>query len=143
LRLDKAKVNLVPTGGAIKWFKLIGVPLGNATEDYPHGDEVQTVEQWIPPDVQEGLTHEVTNAILDDIDRGLPDGNRYIDSPRAIERSAWKLVERHCPGKSEGAYRRIIKTWVDAGLLYKREYNNPVDRKKAMGFWVEKDKRPA
>jgi hypothetical protein len=26
------------------WFKLMGVPLGNGSKLYPHGDEVQTVE---------------------------------------------------------------------------------------------------
>jgi hypothetical protein len=30
------------------WFRLVGVRLDNATETYPAGDEVQTVERWTP-----------------------------------------------------------------------------------------------
>ena len=33
-----------------KWFRLVGVPLGNGNELYPNGDEVQTVEPWTPPE---------------------------------------------------------------------------------------------
>ena len=35
LRMDKGKVNLVPPARKAQWFRLVGVPLGNATELYP------------------------------------------------------------------------------------------------------------
>jgi RecA-family ATPase len=49
IRMDSAKVNIAPPAAHAKWFRLIGIPLGNATEQYPHGDVVQTVEQWCHP----------------------------------------------------------------------------------------------
>jgi RecA-family ATPase len=50
VRVDYGKVNLVRRSPDAHWFRLIGVPLGNRTETYPHGDEVQTVVRWTPPD---------------------------------------------------------------------------------------------
>ncbi len=78
IRMDSGKVNIAPPLDEAKWFRLVGVPLGNATETYPHGDEVQTVEVWTPPDAWYGLSSHLLNRILDEIDAGLPDGNRYM-----------------------------------------------------------------
>ena len=44
LRLDSAKVNLLPPARKADWFRLVSVDLGNATADYPDGDRVQTAE---------------------------------------------------------------------------------------------------
>ena len=43
VRMDKGKVNIVPPSRQAKWFHLIGVPIGNVTEIYPNGDEVQVI----------------------------------------------------------------------------------------------------
>ena len=79
VRMDKGKVNITPPAAHAKWFKLVGVPLGNGTELYPHGDNVQTVEPWTPPDTWADLDADLQNRILDEIDVGLPNGNRYSD----------------------------------------------------------------
>ena len=44
IRLDSAKVNITPPMAEAKWFRLIGVDIGNGTALYPRGDQVQTVE---------------------------------------------------------------------------------------------------
>lgn len=51
LRMDNAKVNILPPSTAAKWFRLVSVPLGNCTALYPNGDDVQTVERWTPPSI--------------------------------------------------------------------------------------------
>jgi len=54
VRLDSSKVNIAPPATTARWFRLVGVRLGNGTDDYPtNGDEVQTVERWTPPDMGE------------------------------------------------------------------------------------------
>ena len=80
--------------------------------------------------------------ILDDIDAGLPDGNRFSDAPKADERAAWRVIETHCPGKSEGPARQIVKTWLGSGLLVRKKYRNPVERKEINGLWVDNLRRP-
>jgi RecA-family ATPase len=51
VRMDSAKVNITPPMAKAKWFRIVGVPIGNATKLYPSGDIVQTVEPWTPPDL--------------------------------------------------------------------------------------------
>lgn len=143
IRQDKAKVNLVRAGGPAKWFKLVGVRLDNATDLYPNGDEVQTVEPWSPSGLLADISVPVLNTILDDIDAGLPDGNRFSDAPNVSERAAWRVIEKHCPGKSEGPARQIIKAWIGSGLLVRKKYRNPIERKDVSGLWVNSTKRPS
>jgi hypothetical protein len=143
IRLDSAKVNIAPPLGDARWFQLVGVNIGNGTDLYPHGDEVQTVVPWTPPDTFAGLSNVVLNEILTDIEAGLPDGNRYTDGPNVTDRAAWRVIVKHCPAKSEAAARRIIKTWAMSGLLISRPYRNPGTSKTVNGFWIEAAKRPS
>jgi hypothetical protein len=142
IRMDSGKVNITKALSTSKWFRLVGVPLGNATDMYPSGDEVQTVEPWQPPDTWADLNSQQLNHILPAIDGGLPDGNRYTDAPNAADRAAWKVVQEHAPGKTEGQAREIIKTWVKNGVLEGRSYDNPATRKSVNGLWVDPQKRP-
>jgi hypothetical protein len=41
VRLDSAKVNVVPHAGRAAWFRLVSVPIGNGDNTYPTGDTVQ------------------------------------------------------------------------------------------------------
>jgi hypothetical protein len=62
VRLDSGKVNTAPPSRGATWFKLVGVPLGNGNEEYPNGDEVQTLIPWNPPETWEGLSSVQLNA---------------------------------------------------------------------------------
>jgi hypothetical protein len=98
IRLDSAKVNIAPPSIEAKWFRIVGVPLGNRTELYPHGDEVPTVEPWQPPDLWRGISNVTANEILDQIERGPAEGRRYSASNRgADERTAWQVVKATAP----------------------------------------------
>lgn len=141
IRLDNGKVNIIRGGGNPKWYRLIGVRLGNGNEMYPNGDEVQTVEQWQPPQVWTDLSDQLLNQVLTDIDAGLPDGERYSDTPRTTS-PAWMVVTRLCPTKTEGQAREIIKSWVRNGVLVHRNYYSPARRKDVTGLYVDSAKRP-
>jgi AAA domain len=136
IRMDSGKVNITPPMGAARWFRLVGVPLGNATDTYPSGDEVQTVEPWEPPDTWAGMSADLLNRIKADINAGMADGTRYTDASAAKARAAWRVVQRHAPTKTEAQAREVIKTWVKNGVLVNREYENPVDRKTAVGLYL-------
>jgi hypothetical protein len=138
IRLDPAKVNITRRGGTPTWFHLAGVPIGNATEEYPNGDTIQVVEPWSPPDAWDGLSTDTLNAILTEIDKGLRDengrldGRRYSSAPSAKqERAAWTVVARICPHKSCSQCREIIRAWEKNGLLVSRDYDDPEQRKPA------------
>jgi hypothetical protein len=137
-RIDSAKVNLCPPGET-RWFQLISVALGNGTEDYPSGDEVQSVEVWTPPDVFRLLTIRVINQILDQIDNGLPGdppGRRYSPTPRDSDRAAWAVVQEHSPGLTKEQCQHVIKTWVKNEVLKPESYHDPEQRRERQGLIV-------
>jgi hypothetical protein len=141
IRMDSAKVNIAPPMTKARWFKLVGVPLGNATELYPNGDEVQTVEPWSPPQTWDGLDIGTLNRILDAIEAGLADGSRYSNDNAAKTRAAWKAVKIHAPQKTEAQCKEIIRQWVKNGLLVVELYHG-ADRKDHNGLRVNNTKRP-
>jgi hypothetical protein len=141
VRMDSAKVNIAPPMADAKWFRLVGVRLGNGNEIYPHGDEVQTIETWSPPDMWKGLSTVTLNAILDEIDQGLPGARLYSNQGGAIERAAWRVVTKHVD-RTEAQAREMIKTWLKNGVLKTVDYHDDEDRKDRKGLRVEPTKRP-
>jgi hypothetical protein len=143
VRLDSSKVNIAPPSGEATWFKLIGVHLGNGTADYPNGDDVQTVVPWHPPKTWDGISSAQLNAALDEIEAGLSNGQRYSDAGPAKTRAAWPVVHRHCPNRTEPQCRQIVNTWVETGVLFNDDYDDPIDRKPRKGLRVCHGKRPS
>jgi hypothetical protein len=150
VRLDPAKVNITPPSQHTKWFRLVGVNIGNGTKaddgspggDYPNGDDVQTVEPWTPPDTWADISIATITVVLSEIDRGLDNGQRYSDATKAGDRAAWKVVQRHCPEKTEGQCREIVKTWVKNGVLRSEPYDDPVRREPVKGLRLDASKMP-
>jgi hypothetical protein len=143
VRLDPAKLNIASRAVKATWFKLIGVPIGNATAQYPNGDTVQVIEPWAPASAWDDFPSETIHTILDDISRGLPNGQRYSNAPSTSDdRAAWKLVRSHCRDKTEAQCRTIIHAWLNSGLLVAKSYMDPVQRKERSGLQVDDSKRP-
>jgi len=142
VRLDSGKVNVAPPSGKATWFKLVGVRLDNGTADYPNGDDVQTVVPWHPPETWEGVSGAQANAALDEIEAGLPNGQRYSDAGPATPRAAWTVVQRHCPDRIQPQCREIVRTWVKNGVLFTEDYDDPIERKSRKGLRVCQGKRP-
>ena len=117
--------------------------IGNGTPEYPAGDTVQVVKPWTPPEAWGDLSSALLNEILDEIEEGLSDKNRYTDAASAKERAARKVVQRFAPHKTEAQAREIIKTWVKNGVLIGYDYENPVTRKSVRGLRVDPGKRPS
>lgn len=143
VRMDPGKVNIAPPAKDARWFRLVGVPLGNGTERYPLGDNVQTVVPWTPPSVWQGVTADLANRILDDIDAGLTNGSRYSNHNRAGDRAASAVVQRHLPAHAEKQARDMVATWIKNGVLELRDYDDPTERKIRQGLYVVCEKRPA
>ena len=142
IRMDSGKVNIAPPMTEAKWFRLVGVPLGNSTKTYPSGDNVQTVEPWSPPDIWSDLSIETINIILSEIEAGMPNGQRYSAAPSAKARAAWKLITVRCPAKSESQARQIIKTWLKSGLLVEKQCYDENLRRHELGLEIDGSKRP-
>jgi hypothetical protein len=120
-----------------------GVPLNNGTEAYPNGDEVQVAERWHPPDAWAGASHASLNAVLDVIEAGLPNGDKYSHDPRSGNRCAWKAVIELLPEKSEGQAKEIVATWIKSGTLQVVDCTNQATRHTVKGLQVNPLKRPS
>jgi hypothetical protein len=142
IRHDSAKVNLAPPSGEAQWFKLVGVSLSNGTKEYPHGDTVQAIEQWTPPDAWAGINIALANEILTAIDKGLENGQRYSAGAAAKDRAAWKVILQYAPDKTEHQAREVIKGWIRNKVLIEEVYEDPVIRKTARGLRLDLTKRP-
>ena len=119
------------------------MPLRNFTGTYPAGDNVQSVEPWTPPDTWAGLDHPLLNRILDDLDAGMPNGQRYSHVGAAGKRAAWPIFQKHCPDKDEKQCRAVILAWIKSGTLVKESYDDPVEHKDRVGVRVNAIKRPS
>ena len=135
IRLDDGKVNLALASRA-KWYRLASVDIDNGTADYPQGDNVQAVEQWTPPETWAGLSNALLNRILDVIEEGLPDGERYSGAPSAKTPCGMADRAETRPEKTEAQCREIIKAWLKSRLLMVEEYNSRKERKQVEGLLV-------
>ena len=140
IRLDSAKVNIAPPSIEARWFRIVGVPLGNSSDLYPHGDEVPTVEPWTPPDIWAEINSSAANDILDRIERGPSEGQRYSAGKQSstTDRAAWRVVQNRHPHLSEKQCKAVIAEWVKSGVIETREYQDAVQRKPRMGLFVAK-----
>jgi AAA domain len=128
-----SKVNYIAADDA-EWFERVTHVI--------NGTPVGACIPWIPPDAFEGMTTDVSNAILDDIEAGLPNGDRFSDSNSAKERAAWKVIVKHLPGKSEKQARRVINKWVKNEVMQTRTYHHSDRREDVQGLFVNNAKRP-
>ena len=62
---------------------------------------------WKPPEMFADLSDSLLNQMLDKIDAGLPDGDRYSASAAAKSKAAWKVVEAAAPKKTEAQAKQI------------------------------------
>lgn len=144
VRVDSGKVNITPPLERAQWFQIVGVPLGNAEALYPNGDRVQTMVPWTPPQVWDGISDDVLKRIVDEIDAGVPgagdkgilEGGRYSDAPKATTRAAWQVVARHTPGKTEKQCRQFIAELVKQKRLVAKDYRDPNDRRMVKGLYL-------
>ena len=142
VRVDNGKVNLSRSGGAAQWFELIGVAIGNGNDRYPNGDIIQVAKPWKPPEIWSDLPEVLLNKILDKIDEGMADGERYIDLASAKKRAAWPIVVGMAPHKTEEQAKQIIRAWLNSGVLVREDYHSEKDRKDVKGLVVNAAKRP-
>jgi DNA polymerase len=134
-RSFNGKRNFAPPADQSDWFKLESIMLRNS-------DNVGVVTPWQYPEIWADLSAEVANRILDEIDAGLPNGQRYSNRSAAKDRAAWQVIQLHCPNKPQGQCRQIIAMWMESGALYEDDYDDPKNRKVQKGLFVRNEKRP-
>ena len=136
VRLDDAKRNMAPSEKA-RWFRLVGVPLGNGSAVYPNGDEVQAIMPWEPPSTFGDATAKHLNELLDVIAEGV-DGVPYAPDRRGKVNGRWvgQVLVDHLGMNVEQA-ANAIRMWIRNGVLVVGRAMGP-DRKEVSAIQVVK-----
>lgn len=128
VRIDDAKLNIAPPAAQTVWFKLVGVDIGNATEKYPHGDNVQTVERWHPPAAAGKLSKTRVADIFGELRKGPEEGEFYSPHVNANgEWAGWPIAKIANMEKAEA--KRLLHDWLRNGVLIEEEYHSPRQRR--------------
>ena len=110
-------------------FPLVGVNIGNATPEYPHGDNVQTVERWYPPSItdqtRDALSKTNLAAIFDQIRQGPEPGEFYRPDPRTNGGDRVGCPVCEITGLDKGEADRLVRDWLKNDVLLKSEYVSP------------------
>ncbi|WP_248310853.1 AAA family ATPase [Bosea vaviloviae] len=137
VRVDDVKANLAPPAEGAKWFKLVSVPLGNATDHDPQ-DEVGVVTTWKWPDPNEDVTIADVIAAQDRIASGEwrldPQSKSWVGLAVA---EALDLDPADRGAKS--AIKLLIMKWIANGWLRIVKRN---DAKRMAREFVEVGERP-
>jgi hypothetical protein len=130
-RAFNGKRNFAPPADQPEWFVLDSVTLAR-------GDDVGVVASWQYPATWSDLAPDLVDLIIGEIDKGLPNGQRYSNDNAAKKRGAYAVVQKHCPGKTRAQGRAIVATWIKQGRLYEDEYDDPVYEKEQNGLFARK-----
>lgn len=125
VRIDNGKNNLAPAENA-RWVKLVNVWLDNATNDRT-GDGVGVVTPWQPPAPMEICTAAQEMEILAQID-----GQNYREDAQV--REGWvgdAIAEKLSldPSRDKPAIKRLVKAWLDRGIIVSVKKYNSVAKK--------------
>jgi hypothetical protein len=146
IRLDDAKRNLAAAAKA-KWFRLRPVRLGNTAMDplYPNGDTVAAIAPWqAPQDELATAPNQDLNAALDAIAAGPGDGLRYTATKQGGKGSRWcgnVLCDMFHATEKEAS--KMLRQWLQSGLLYEDEYRHPTWRRMVPCVQVNDTLRPS
>ena len=121
------KANLAPPPADTNtWRKLVSVDLGNATLEYPDGDNIGVVTAFEPPDEFDGIT----TYHLQQVQIAMSKGDDRVR--KAAQSDLWfgYLVAECCDLKTDTKVQRsrvarIIKIWVQNGAVVESEIKTP------------------
>lgn len=135
-RVDDGKANLAPPQDSATYRRMLGVQIAN-------GEWVGVAAPFDLPDEWAGITPEVANDMLDIIGMGIPDAEGrteyYSARPQDPDRWAGRVVMQYAfdnpaHAKNEGTARRVIKQWIETGLLEEFSYRSEKQRKDRKGL---------
>ncbi|MBB4856997.1 hypothetical protein HNO88_000294 [Novosphingobium chloroacetimidivorans] len=143
VRYDDAKANQSLLSGKAHWFEKISVEIANGT-GLTQADEVGALAPWTPPDAFNDISTHHIKIALERISRGMegedgaPTGERFSLHKAGSTGKRWAgnvLIE--CFGVEAPVATKMLKTWVENGVISELEYDDPVQRKKRNGVTVD------
>jgi hypothetical protein len=135
IRVAGTKENYAPPPERGTWYRLIGIPLGNATEEYPDGDEIGVATTWQPPTMFEGMDAATLGAVFAALRQSDHGPNRQAkNTPRA----GTPLMD--IGRRSEREAGKIVAEWIKTGVLVKGNYYHGASKHKVQRVIVDEAK---
>jgi hypothetical protein len=118
-RISGSKENYAPPPDKATWFRLTSVPLNNGTDDYPNGDEIGVATTWECRPMFEGMDFNQLKAVFDAL-------RTTIHGPsKQGKHTLWAGQPLIDIGKrSDREASKIVKAWIDSGVLVEEEHAN-------------------
>jgi hypothetical protein len=138
-RIASGKENYSPPPDLNTWYAFKSVRLGNGTELYPDGDNVQVVDVWVPPSPFKGLPKSHVAEIFDQLRTGLDEGEFYAAHSNAGNRWAGVLISE-VTGRNAQEARGILRDWIKNRVVLENEYRSPKNRKQVSRLVVNEVK---
>lgn len=140
VRYDDAKANQSLLSGRAHWFRKVSVEIGNGA-GLIAADEVGALDPWTPPDAFDGCSVQTIRMALERIHRGIegdngqPTGERFTRHRQGARWAGTVIVE--CFGMEPDRAQVLLRTWMDNKVIREEEYEDPVQRKKLKGLFVD------
>jgi hypothetical protein len=117
IRVAGSKENYAPPPEKSSWFKLVGVKLGNVTDEYPEGDDIGVATTWQSRPMFDGMEGETLSAVFDKL-RSAP------HSPKKQSKNTpWAGIPLMEVGRrSDREATSIVKAWLENGVLGEGTY---------------------
>jgi hypothetical protein len=125
IRIAGSKENYAPPPEKATWFKLIGVSLGNATDEYPEGDEIAVVTTWHPRPMFEGMDAATLAAVFTELRQTVYGPTKQAKNTPWVGKALMTIG-----GRSEREAGKIIAAWLENGVLTKAEYTHKESKNK-------------
>jgi len=133
--VTRDKANLAPVAGR-KWFRTVGVELGNGPLSGMGDDSVASVESWKWPDAFDGIDKDDVLAMQ----KALA-GTQYRADPQATAWVGYAIADAldFDPKKNKARIASMVKTWLENGVFRTVEVLDGRNRKKPgveVGEWI-------
>ena len=120
IRIAGSKENYAPPPEHGTWYRLVSVPLDNATGIYPDGDSVAVATPWTPRRAFEGMDAAILTAVFDKLRSGI-----YSPAKQVRKRPWAGKVLTEIGRRSDRDAGKIIAAWIESGVLVKGTQYDP------------------
>jgi hypothetical protein len=117
IKIAGSKENYAPPPEKSSWFKLIGIPLGNATNEYPEGDDVAVATTWQARPMFEGMEPDTLGAVFKALRETIHGPNKQAKHTPWAGKALMDIG-----GRSEREAAKIIAAWLKTGVLVKGDH---------------------
>jgi hypothetical protein len=138
IRIAGSKENYAPPPEKSTWFKLIGVALGNSTNEYPSGDDVAVATTWQARPMFEGMEPETIAAVFAALRETVHGPNKQAKHTPWAGKVLMAIGQR-----SEREAGKIVTAWIESGVLIKGEHYHEATRHTAQRVHVDDAKAAA